>query len=160
MIDIVEYKDKKKILVKFMENLQDYLIKIDPEKRLRRPASYGDIYVEELLRKVLKDDGKIYLAEKEGVPVGMIAGIIEIPNEIEEIDHFPFKTGNIIELIVDENCRGEKIGLYLMKKMEEYFLSKNCDTLWVDVFTSNQSAHEFYKKYGFRDRSVGMIKTL
>ncbi|MDP4007593.1 MAG: hypothetical protein Q8P68_00190 [Candidatus Peregrinibacteria bacterium] len=41
MIKIVEYQGEKEILVKFMEDLQDYLVQIDPLKRRRRLPQYG-----------------------------------------------------------------------------------------------------------------------
>ena len=46
MAKIVEYKDNKQVLVQLMEELQDYLVQIDPLKRLRRLPEYGEIYTE------------------------------------------------------------------------------------------------------------------
>ena len=46
MVKIVEYKDNKQVLVQLMEELQDYLVQIDPLKRLRRLPEYGGIYTE------------------------------------------------------------------------------------------------------------------
>ncbi len=41
---------------------------------------------------------------------------------------------------------------------ESYFKSKNCDVVRVDVFSPNTLAHEFYRKFGYCDRIVDMIK--
>ncbi|HPO06082.1 MAG TPA: GNAT family N-acetyltransferase [Candidatus Gracilibacteria bacterium] len=160
MLTLREFAGETEVLIKFMENLQDYLVKIDPAQRLRRPPEYGELYVSELLEKIQDNEGMIYLAELDEKPVGMIAGIIEKPSEMDQIDHIPTKVGNILELIVDENCRGQGLGQKLMEKMEDYFRTQNCDTAWVDVFVPNQSAHHFYQKENYQDRLVGMIKKL
>ena len=68
--------------------------------------------------------------------------------------------GEVIELIVDERLRGNDIGALLMKRMERFFVEKQCDTLWVEVFRPNESAHGFYEKCGYHDRMIGMIKPL
>ena len=144
----------------FMEKLQDYLVAIDPLRRLRRNAGYNRSYTEGFLRRVKDGNGMIFLAEVEGAAVGLIGGIIEQQSDEELLACVPSTIGEVIELIVDERFRGNDIGALLMKRMERFFVEKQCDTLWVEVFRPNESAHGFYEKCGYHDRMIGMIKPL
>jgi len=49
MVKIHIYKGDKKVLVKLIEELQDYLVDLDSLKRLRRLPEYGEIYIDKLL---------------------------------------------------------------------------------------------------------------
>ena len=75
MTNITPYNGDKKVLITFMEELQDYLIKVDPLQRLHRLAGYGEKYVDNLLQKVKEHGGIIYIATSEQGPVGMVAGV-------------------------------------------------------------------------------------
>lgn len=160
MIKIVKYQGNKEILVKFMEDLQDYLVQIDPLKRRRRLPEYGEIYTDNLLKKISENQGIIYIAKLNNIPVGMVAGIIEKYTKHDEIECIPTKQARVIELIVSEKYRGKKIGKLLMDKAEKYFQSQQCDVVFVDVFEPNVIAHDFYKKSGYQDRLITMIKKL
>jgi len=160
MIKIIEYKENKAILVKLIEELQDYLVQIDPLKRLRRLPEYGEIYIDNLLKKITEGKGIIYIAEFENIPVGMIAGIIEEFTKNDEIECIPSKPARILELIVLEKYRGKNIGSLLMNKIEEYFKIQNCDIVHVEVFEPNKRTHSFYQKLGYNDRVIDMLKNL
>lgn len=160
MLKIVEYSGDKESLVNLVEQLQDFLIKIDPLKRLQRSSSYGEIYVNDLLEKIHANEGVIYIAKIDEVNMGMIAGVIETQTKVDKVGHIKSKVGNIIELVVSEEYRGKHVGSALMNTIEEYFRLKRCDTAWVEVFVPNKSAHDFYKKSNYQDRMLGMIKNL
>lgn len=95
----------KKILVNLMEELQDYLIKIDPLKKLCRLPGYGEKHVENLLKKIEKNGGKIFVAEVDDFPVGTIAGIIEAQQKGRSLEYVPTKSARVLELIVSEKMR-------------------------------------------------------
>ena len=60
MIKITKYTDdKKEVFIKFLEELQDYIIEIDPLKRFVRLPGYGERYANELVEKVSKQNGVI-----------------------------------------------------------------------------------------------------
>lgn len=145
-------------LAKCMEKLQDFLIRLDPLKRLQRAQGYGKLYTEDLLKKIAKHDGIIILAQTQEKVVGCAAGIIEKQSKTDLLDCVPTKTGRILEIFVSEDCRGQGIGKELMKQMEEYIKQKKCDVIRIEVFEPNKSAHEFYKKRGYSDRIIDLIK--
>ena len=102
----------------------------------------------------------MYLAIKNNKVVGMICGII---TKYEEVDYLDYKCpikGEITELIVSKNERNSGIGNILMNKMEEYFISKNCEYITIDVFGYNDKAYKFYKKEGYHTRMNIMIKKI
>lgn len=160
MVKIVKYKGNKQVLVQLIEELQDYLVHIDPLKRLRRLPEYGEIYIDNLLKKVKQHQGIIYIAEFENIPVGMIAGIIEDFTKNDEIECIPSKPARILELIVNEKHRGQNIGSLLMQSAEEYFQKRGCDIVRVEVFEPNTKTHNFYLKLNYQDRVIDMVKNI
>ena len=108
------------------------------------------------LKKVNAQNGKIYLAVENNIIIGLIMGIINIPDEIDKLTNDCAKTGNIIELIVKNNIRGNGIGTALLSKMEKYFKSFNCMRINIEVFGPNEKGLNFYLKnnYTIRDYIV------
>lgn len=160
MIKITKFTGDKTILIKLMEELQDYLVQIDPLKLRIRLPQFGKIYTENLFGKINKHNGIIYVAKHENILVGMVAGIIEEFTKYDEIESVHSKLARVEELIVNEKYRGKKIGSLLMGKIEEYFQNQGCDYILVKVFEPNKKAHNLYRKLGYQDRMVDMIKKI
>lgn len=159
MIKIREYKESdKQAIIKLVEELQDFLIKIDPLKRLRRLPEYGVQYINRLLIKVSDSGGIIYLSEIDGNICGFIAGIIEMQKSVDLLECIPSLSGRILELIVSEKFRRQNIGTALMNKMENYLKNRGCDIVRVEVFQPNAQARNFYENIGYHDRVIDMIK--
>lgn len=161
MISIRSYstKDKKTVLI-LLEELQDYLIQTDTMKRLRRLPGWGKYYTNDLLKKIKKGGGIIFIAESEGIPLGFVAGILNKQSRAELLGCVPTKSGRVLELIVSKKYRGKKIGEILMNKIEGYFKQQNCGIIQVEVFGPNNRAYDFYKKLGYSDRDFDVIKKI
>lgn len=161
MIKITEYSnDQKVILVKFLEELQDYIIEIDPLKRFVRQEAYGLRYANELIKQVKDQNGVIYFAEFESIPVGVIVGIVEELTEDDLQECVPSKIGTILQLVINDNYRGKNIGSLLIDKVESYFLSQKCDVSYVAVIEPNKAARNFYEKNGYKDRIITLMKKI
>ncbi|MCX6739888.1 MAG: GNAT family N-acetyltransferase [Candidatus Parcubacteria bacterium] len=160
MVKIIKFQDEQEVLIKLIEELQDYLIQLDPLKRLHRLPGYGKSYTANLLKKIENQEGIIYIAEIEGTAIGMIAGIIEKQSPGDELECIPSKAGRILELIVSEKLRGQNIGSLLMQTIEKYFLDQSCDIIRVEVFEPNTNTHNFYKKLEYHDRVIDMVKKI
>lgn len=160
MIKITKYNGNKKAFVKFLEDLQDYIIRIDPLKRFVRFPDYGKRYAEELITQVNKQNGVIYFAEDENIPVGVIVGIIEELTEKDLLECVPSKIGTILQLIVSDENRGKNIGSLLINSVEEYFLSQKCDVIYVGVLEPNKRARDFYQKRGYQNRIITLMKKI
>jgi ribosomal protein S18 acetylase RimI-like enzyme len=147
-------------LVQCMEDLQDFVIGMDPLNRLRRLPAYGRKYTDNLLRKVSKHHGAIFLAYDQEKIVGCIAGIIEEQTKDDVLGCVPTKSGRILELFVSDGYRGLGTGKELMRQMENHFKQNGCDIVRVEVFEPNKTAHKFYRKQDYSDRVIDMVKSL
>ena len=160
-INIRKYQSSDKpSTVKLMERFGDYLVSVDQMERTRRMPGYGEWFTKKMLEDVDKNNGLIYVVENEGRIVGFIAGVILKQSKEELFECIPTKAGRIIELFIDEQTRGQGVGTRLMEKMEECFRQNGCDVSRVKVFEPNVKAHNFYRKLGYQDRTIDMMKKL
>ncbi len=153
-------KSNLKDLERCMEKLQDFLVNIDPLKRLRKLPEYGKNYTNNLIKKIFKQEGLIILVYDKEKIVGCIAGIIEKQPKNNLLECIPTKPGRILELFVLDSYRGLGVGKKLMQKMEDYFKNNKCDVVRVEVFVPNKNAHNFYQNLDYSDSVVDMIKKL
>ena len=75
------------------------------------------------------------------------------------LEGYPSIDGFIQELIIFPEHRGKKAGAMLMAKMEKYLWQKKCSVIRLECFGPNHAAHAFYKKLGYEDRLITLIKS-
>jgi ribosomal protein S18 acetylase RimI-like enzyme len=154
--------DKPQIIELFFE-FGEYLKKLD-EKFLNLiivPKNYGQRFYKSMLRDVKKSNGKIFIAEAEGKVAGFVAGVIFDVGKIkDEFDCKPHRMGRIKELFLNEKYRGNGTGKKLMDAMQSYFKENHCFKVNVEVFSPNANSLSFYKKYGFNERNVDLVKVI
>ncbi len=158
---IREYKDSDRdALVKCMVELQEYVMSVDPRMLVQCKPEFGELYTVWLLNLLKENSGIVYFAEVNGKIIGCAAGIMPAHEPQETAGGGPIKYGRVQEMYVDANYRGAGVGKVLMEKTEEYFRKSGCDTVYVEVFAPNKSAHEFYKICGYADRDINLMKKL
>lgn len=145
-------------ILNLFSDFQNYLANLDPLKRLRTMPGYAKNTLMEILADIKKKDGGFYLAVMENKVVGFIVSILEKQSPHALLGSYPAVIGRITELYVNTNLRGSGIGSKLMEHAESYLKNKGCEYIWLEVFLPNQDAHNFYKKLGYEDRDVQMIK--
>lgn len=113
MIEIINYDKKYNEKIKdLLVELQKYLVNIDDLKTQIIIPEYREQYFD-LIRKSVKDNtGKILLAKMDNQIVGLIVGIIEEKDTIDQLTNTCPKRGIISELVVS-------------KSQEEKILAKN-----------------------------------
>ena len=153
-------KNDYKTLLDLTDRLAIYAKSIDPIKRVQNLPGFAEADLLDTLSDLEKNEGRILLAESEGKAIGYITGIIWKQPERVRLEIGLHKTGEVMDLYVDEEYRGLGVGKKLMQEAEEYFKKSGCDSMWLQVFEPNKNAHEVYKKYGFVDREIGMLKQL
>ncbi|HLD11718.1 MAG TPA: GNAT family N-acetyltransferase [Patescibacteria group bacterium] len=153
-------KEDRKVLATCLTKLCDHLVPLDPYKRARRLPQFEKEYTDNLLKKVKKQRGAIFVAENGKGVIGCIAGIIEKQRKEELLEYPRIKKARVLELFVENEYRGEGIGSKLMKTIEKYFKKKGCFSCRVEVFVPNRNAHRFYKKSGYQNSDIDMIKRL
>ena len=161
MFSIRKYEDKDlSAIIKLAEELQDYLVKIDPLHRLYRLPQYGVLYAEHILTTTKEENGKIFVAEIEDHIFGFIVGCIEKESELDKLGYKSIKTGRVTELIITQKLRGVSAGQALLETIEKYFKLESCDIIRIEVFVPNENALNFYDHLGYHPRVIDMVKEI
>ncbi len=146
-------------IVDFVFELQTHIVALDPLERLIVNRELLVDYIQKLMAKVAAH-GAAFIAEEDGVPVGMIVGVIEPQDPDELAWTIPTKHGEVEELYVDLKVRGQGVATKLLDMLEQYFIDEGCDAVVLSVFRGNQTAHSMYLKRGYHDRTQRMLKVL
>lgn len=156
-----DYKDEDRdILLDLTNKLEECVKPLDPLRRVKNLPGFSKLSLQETLDNVKKYQGKITFAEDNGNVIGVIIGVIWEQSEKNKLEIGPHVVGEVVDLYIEEAYRGKGLGTTMLQMMEDYFRSKGCDSMWIEVFSPNEVAHTVYKKYGFIDREIGMLKQL
>ena len=158
---IIEYEDKyledvKELLVQ----LEEYIVSIDKDCLDQLHPDYREKMAIIDLKEVNDSNGKCYLAVENDNVLGLIMGYIPAYDEFDYLDYKCPKRGKISELIVTSKIRSKGVGQVLIDRMEQYFKSKGCEYVLVDVFAYNENAIKFYGKKGHHPRMFTNIKKI
>ena len=158
---IIEYEDKYLEDVKdLLVELEEYILTIDKDHLDQLHPDYRDKMAVLDLDQVSNNNGKCFIAIEDNKAVAVIMGIVGKYDEYDYLDYKCPKRGEITELIVSKNVRNSGLGQQLMKKMENYFKSIDCEYVVIDVFAYNNLAINFYNKQGYHTRGLIDIKKL
>ena len=158
---IIEYEDKYLEDVKdLLVELEEYIVSIDKDNLDQVHPEYREKMAILDLEEVKNNNGRCYIAVENDRAVGLIMGTIPPYDENDYLDYKCPKRGVITELIVTSKTRSKGVGQELMKKMEEYFKSVDCEYVLVDVFAYNENAIKFYDKNGYHSRMEIKIKKI
>lgn len=94
------------------------------------------------------------VAEQENKVVGFIS------LHVQRILHHANLTGEIQELIIDENHRGKGIGKVLMEKVELLAKELNLEEVELTTRIHRKEAQEFYKNLDFSNSHLKFVKEL
>lgn len=158
---IIEYKPKYLEEVKdLLVELEEYILTIDKDNLDRLHPDYREKLALLDLEEIKEKNGKCYLAIENQKVIGLIMGYVRDYDEYDYLDYTCPKSGEVSELIISKNTRGQGVGKALMQKIEKYFKSINCEYIFIDVFAYNQNAIEFYKKQGYHTRMLINVKKI
>ena len=141
------------------------VFELQEDESMRQPEywqtgkkSVEDGYLDYLLKRVNSHNGKLLVAEVNGAVVGFVSVLIE--NEKDASPCVKMKhAGYVPALAVLREYQKRGIGKRLLEAAEQYVKSQGCEYLALDVTTDNL-AHDFYKKLGYREFTVNMMKKL
>lgn len=155
-LEQIHFEPVKDLLV----DLQKYVISIDKYNLNIISKDYREKYFEFMLDDCKANQGKVFVALDRNRVVGMVAGFVQEYDERDRLEYSCPKKGIVAELIVDKHCRAKGVGTQLLKQIENYFKSINCEFVQIDVFAYNDNAKKFYYKNGYEDRMVTVFKKL
>lgn len=145
---IRKYKDqfvelyKRFIYVHYPEKVdQGILTSVDFKKSIEKISDYIDA-----------QEGVVFVAQEEEVICGYAHGYIRMFLDEKRL--------MLDGLVVKPEYMRKKIGQQLQNELEKYAKENNCDVMELFVTTNNASAESFYRKNGFVDSRLHMIKRL
>jgi GNAT superfamily N-acetyltransferase len=108
--------------------------------------------VERRLQHLRQDDRHaVYVAElTEGsteIPFGQVVGWVHVYLSPSLLDDLHAEIGG---LVVDESCRGQRIGERLLQQAEQWARERGCQAISVRSNTLRHDAHRFYQRLGYQ----------
>lgn len=122
--------------------------------RRARPRDMIEEAMGKLLEPIRQNSGILYMAFLEEKAVGYIS--CAVGRDIENAENYV----QIGDIYVEEKLRGQGIGTMLLKRAEEYTKSGGYTTIVIGVLAHNRKTYDFYKRYGFKDYSIELVKEI
>ena len=125
-----------------------------PEWRQKEEIVAGD---QKMLEKYFSghlSDGKLFVAESLDKILGFI--FLELRNDFFNND----RVVHVCVLAVDEGATGKGVGSTLMKFAESYAQQNDVGQMTLNVFKANLGAQTLYKKLGYQEEIISMIKKI
>ncbi|MSP82664.1 MAG: GNAT family N-acetyltransferase [Alphaproteobacteria bacterium] len=116
-------------------------------------------YVTEMLVEAATRGGLVLIAEIVGVPVGYAAAVVKDEDDATvrpEVRHYLYVT----DAYVEPEHRGSGIVQALLARMEIRARELGVNRMLINALAGNQAARAAYRRFGFRDYTVDMQKTL
>jgi GNAT superfamily N-acetyltransferase len=129
---------------------------IVPNRRL--DDAVGGEYLAELRKQVAEHDGRIWIAEADGVAVGWC-----VAHDYDDDIYVRAELRRrylVSELYVDERWRGSGAGQMLLQAAEDEARRRGRPALHIGVLHGNERAERAYARFGFRMISLSMQKPL
>ena len=149
-----QYTEKDAVGVKqCLLVLQNFVNNLEPQLMAKGEDVY-DSYFEFLVNEVAKKNGKIFVAESNNEIVGFIAFYFT-KDEYESS-----KALYISDLVVLEKFRGLGVGSNLLKFADEHAKQQGTKFVKIGALAKNHNAIDLYRKKGFVDYAVTLLKIL
>jgi PhnO protein len=100
------------------------------------------------------EKGRVLVYEKDNIICGCL--VFNIHYHL----HYSRKSAEIVNLIVDENCRNHGIGKKLFMFFEQIVIDNGCVCIDVNSNKFREDAHRFYEREGFMSTHYKLTKEL
>lgn len=101
-----------------------------------------------------RDDYRTFVAVAEGRVVGMIGAYL---------GYYYEKNGAIVRilaLVVDQAYRSYGVGASLLQHVENWATAQGAAGVALNSGLQRQNAHRFYRRHGYREKTLGFYKDL
>ena len=95
-----------------------------------------------------------FVAEAGGDVVGLVGAYMGYSLE------FSGMYGRLTALVVDEKCRGQRIGKLLIDKIETWLAEQGALLVVLTSSSHRKGSHEFYRHNGYKDTGISFTKRL
>jgi GNAT superfamily N-acetyltransferase len=124
----------------------------------RRERAGAVAYYDELLQRLAKRDGRIVLAEIDGVVVGIVG--FSLDEDAAYVTEDVRRHGTVTDLIIQEEWRGRGIGQALLREAERLTREAGLKRLLIGALVANDKAERTYRAFGFEPYVSILVKAL
>jgi (aminoalkyl)phosphonate N-acetyltransferase len=115
-------------------------------EKLEEPQKFPVEAFQKTYQQNLADPGTVYLVAEQSEGTEIVAfGSLAFHTPL----HHAGPVAEVVELVVDEPCRGQSIGEQLINAMLMLARDRDCCVLEVDSNRMRDRAHQFYLRHGF-----------
>jgi GNAT superfamily N-acetyltransferase len=143
-------------LERFILGSNTYEAQFEADRRLD-PAVGAD-YLPDLIERAATKQGRILIAEHDGVVIGWAMCNVEQHETFVREEERPF--GYVAELFIEESARGQHVGRTLLKSCEDHFRALGVKTVLIGALSLNARAVNAYRAAGYADYAVNLRKVL
>jgi len=143
-------------MVRFIDGSQAFEHAIEPDRRI--DARAGADYLPHLLERVKNDDGRIFIAESGGRPIGW--GVFHVQDAPVFVVEDERRYGYIADLFVEEAFRGQGIGRALITACEDAARALGLKLIMLGVLAGNARARRIYEASGYAPYALDLRKYL
>ncbi len=159
-MNIREYKSEDRNQIeKLIAELQDYEAQYTSGMRVGKDMA-GEYLDKGILKYCREKNGKFFVAEESDELIGFIWVWIE--NEPRDLMYIkPIYTFMFIgDYVISKEYRNRGIGKALIAEVERFAKEQGIDQLKLHVNAKNSLAREVYKKLGFEEDEVILVKKI
>ncbi|MBZ6077342.1 GNAT family N-acetyltransferase [Microvirga puerhi] len=124
----------------------------------RRDYAGASAYYDELLQRLTGRQGRVVLAEEDGIIVAAMGFSIDL--DAAYVTEDVRRHGTVTDLIVHEDWRGRGIGQMLLREAERLTRAAGLRRLMIGALVANERAERTYREFGFEPYVSYMVKTL
>lgn len=143
-------------LHRFILGSNTYEAQFESDRRL--DAKAGMDYLPDLIARVTKQQGRIFIAEDAGAPIGWAVCYADRHEPFVKEEERPF--GYVAELFVDEAHRGRHIGRTLLTACEDHCRALGLKSILIGALSPNTRAVNAYRAAGYTDYAINLRKML
>lgn len=115
-------------------------------------------YYDELMQRLAKRNGRIVLAEIDGVVVAAMG--FSLDEDAAYVTDDVRRHGTVTDLIVHEEWRGRGVGRLLLEEAERLSREAGYTRLVIGALVANDKAERTYRAFGFEPYVSILAKTL
>ncbi len=124
----------------------------------RTDDAVGRDYYASLAKRIAKDDGRVFVAEIDGKPVGWLVSLIsEAGPDVRPEER---QRGFIVELFIEPAWRSKGVGRALAQAAEADFRARGIHIMMIGVMSGNAHARAAYEAWGFAPYVEQLMKRL
>lgn len=115
-------------------------------------------YYDELLQRLAKRDGRIILAEADGIAVAAMG--FSLDEDAAYVTDDVRRHGTVTDLVVQDEWRGRGVGRMLLAEAERLTREAGLARLTIGALVANEKAERAYRAFGFEPYVSILVKAL